>query len=173
MKVSKRRGLSPIIAELILIAITVVIGTTVFYVGSAAVGGYANGFSLLFGKGAGAAQEIYVVEYAQFSSPSAVTLTVRNVGYVSVQLASVDLFNRTVVGSGYPTSGTFSNSTTPPMVRVSSTASPYCYWSSQMLVIPTGTFCNVSVNFDWYTGATYNVVISTDRGNSLVVQEIA
>lgn len=172
MKVSRRRGLSPIIAELILVAITVVIGTTVFYVGSAAVGGYANGFSLLFGKSANAAQEIYVVEYAQFGTGS-VNITVRNVGYVVVQLTSVDLFNQTAVGAGYPTSGIFTNTTSPAMVRLPSTARPYCYWSQQMLVIPVGTFCNVSVTFSGYTGAAYNVVVSTDRGNRLVVQEIA
>ena len=172
MKVSRRRGLSPIIAELILVAITVVIGTTVFYVGSTAVGGYANGFSLLFGKGANAAQEIYVVEYAQFTTNSA-TFTVRNVGYVTVQLASVDLFNASSVGTGYPTSGVFTNTTTPAMTMVSSTARPYCYWSQQMLVIPVGTFCNVSVAFDARTGAAYNVVLSTDRGNRIVVHEVA
>ena len=172
MKVSRRRGLSPIIAELILVAITVVIGTTVFYVGSTTVGGYASGFSLLFGKSANAAQEIYVVEYAQFGTGT-VSITIRNVGYVVVQLASVDLFNQTSVGAGYPTSGIFTNSTTPAMVRLASTASPYCYWSRQMLVIPVGTFCNVSVAFSGYTGAAYNVVVSTDRGYRIVVQEIA
>lgn len=172
MKVSKRRGLSPIIAELILVAITVVIGTTVFYVGSTAVGGYASGFSLLFGKGANAAQEIYVVEYAQFGTGGA-NITIRNVGYVVTQLTSVDLFNQTAVGAGYPTSGIFTNSTTPAMVRLPSTASPYCYWSQHVLVIPVGTFCNVSVPFKGYTGAVYDVVVSTDRGNRLVVQEIA
>ncbi|MDG6919904.1 MAG: hypothetical protein JRN59_00055 [Nitrososphaerota archaeon] len=172
MKVEKRRGLSPIIAELILIAITVVIGTTVFYAGSTAVGGYASGFSLLFGKSANAAQEIYVVEYAQFGT-SNVTLTVRNVGYVTVQLASVDIFNASSVGAGYPTSGVFTNTTTPAMVRLSSTASPYCYWDDQLLYIPVGTFCSVNVAFRGYTGAAYNVVISTDRGNRIVVHEIA
>ena len=170
---TKRKGLSPIIAELLLIAITVTIGSTFFFVGSQSIGGYANGFSLLFNKNGNAAQEIYVVEYAQFSSGPTVTLTIRNVGYVEVELASVSLFNVTDVGTGYPTSGTFTNSTTPALVKVATSASPYCAWYQHMLQIPVGTFCQVSIAFNWYTGATYNAVVSTDRGNSIVVQEIA
>ncbi|MDG7010140.1 MAG: hypothetical protein JRN16_05920 [Nitrososphaerota archaeon] len=172
MKLQKRRGLSPIIAELILVAITVVIGITVFYAGSSAVGGYSNGFSLLFSKGAGAAQEIYVVEYAQFGTGN-VNITVRNVGYVTLELVSVDIFNDSAVGAGYPTSGVFTNTTSPALTRLPSDASPYCYWDGQTLLVPVGTFCNVNVAFDSYTGAAYNVVVSTDRGNSIVDHEVA
>ncbi|MDG6991294.1 MAG: hypothetical protein JRM99_07755 [Nitrososphaerota archaeon] len=173
MKVEKRRGLSPIIAELLLIAITVVIGSTFFFVGTQSIGGYANGFSLLFGKSANAAQEIYIVEYAQFSPTPTVTLTIRNVGYIEVQLASVNLFNASDVASGKPTSGTYTVTTAPAITVVASTASPYCSTSGSMIVIPVGSFCTVSVPFNWSTGATYNVVISTERGNSQVVQEVA
>ncbi|MDG7010827.1 MAG: hypothetical protein JRN57_01780 [Nitrososphaerota archaeon] len=173
MKVTRRRGLSPIIAELLLIAITVTVGSTFFFVGTQSIGGYANGFSLLFGKSGSAAQEIYVVEYAQFAATPTVNITIRNVGYVEVQLASVNFFNLTDVVSGHPTSGIYTLTTTPALTVVRSTASPYCSVAGGAVLIPIQSFCTVSVPFDWSSGATYNLVLSTQRGNSIVVQEIA
>ena len=173
MKIPRRKGLSPIVAELLLIAITVTIGSTFFFVGTQSIGGYANGFSLLFGKSGNAAQEIYVVEYAQFITTPSVSVTIRNVGYVEVQLASLNLFNLSKVAPGDPTSGTYTLTTSPAMAVVSSTANPYCSVSGTMVVIPVGTFCIVSVPFTWSSGAAYNLVASTERGNSIVVQEIA
>ena len=174
MKISSRKGVSPIVAELLLIAITVSIGSTVFFVGTSSIGGYANGFSLLFGQNANAAQEIYVVEYANFiSSPSTVNITIRNVGYVVVELASVSMFNRTHVTSPYAGTGMFTRSTTPALTLVKSTASPYCSVAGNMIDVPVQAFCTVSVSFAWQPGATYDVVVSTERGNSLVVEEVA
>lgn len=171
-KVQKRRGLSPIIAELLLVAITVTIGSSLFYVASQSVGGYANGLSLLFGQNANAAQEIYVVEYAQFAGGPLVNLTIRNVGFVQAQIASVSLFNRTDVGSK-PTSGTYTYPSGITIRHPTGSPSPYCSASGSMIVIPVQSFCTISVPFNWYSGATYNVVISTQRGNSIVVPEIA
>ncbi|MDG6982855.1 MAG: hypothetical protein JRM74_05300 [Nitrososphaerota archaeon] len=162
MKVTQRKGLSPIIAELLLIAITVMIGSTFFFVGTQSIGGYANGFSLLFGKSADAAQEIYVVEYAQFTtSPSTVTLTIRNVGYIETEVADVSFFN--VTDTTGATSGTLAYN---QMTTTCATGSSY-------VVIPVSNFCTISVPFNWGSGTTYNVVVSTARGNSLVTKEIA
>lgn len=175
MKVGRRRGLSPIVAELLLVAITVSIGSTLFFVASSSIGGYTNGFSLLFDQNANAAKEIYMVEYAQFTSGAqpTVNITIRNVGYVETELASVSLFNLTSVGNA-TTSGVFTLTTNPPLaVNSTNNAISYCTESGSVIVIPVGTFCQVSVQFDWVSGAAYNVVISTERGNSVIVQEIA
>jgi flagellin-like protein len=160
MKVSRRRGLSSIVAELLLIAVTVTIGSTLFFVASSSVGGYANGFSLLFGKSANAAQEIYIVEYAQFvtGTPRTVTLTIRNVGYIESQVAEVSFFNVTKTSGA--TSGTFSSS------QMTTT----CTKAANYATIPVANFCAITVTFNWGSGATYNVVVSTQRGNRIVVQ---
>lgn len=177
MKVERRRGISPIIAELLLVAITVGIGTTIFFVASSSIGGYTNGFSLLFNQNADAAKEVYIVEYAQFvSSPShAVNITIRNVGSIETEVASVSLFNLTsvTVGSGYNMSGTYTTATAQPLAIVTVGASPYCTQSGTSIVIPVGSFCALSVPFNWESGAAYNLVVSTSRGNTIVVQEIA
>ncbi|MDG6990498.1 MAG: hypothetical protein JRM99_03645 [Nitrososphaerota archaeon] len=168
MKVERRRGLSPIIAELLLIAITVTIGSTFFFVGSQSIGGYANGFSLLFGKSGQAAQEIYVVEYSQFVQPSNVTLTIRNVGYLPTEVADISFFNTTATTGAKQ--GTFIASA----AMLNSTETWCTFNSPGYIQIPVGNFCTLTVtNFAWGNGATYNVVVSTERGNSIVVQEIA
>lgn len=167
MKVERRRGISPIIAELILVAVTVALGTTIFYIGTSSIGGVANGFSVLFGKSANNAQEIYVVEYVHFASNN-VTLTVRNVGFIETQVADISLFALTsTTGS---TAGTFSSS----QITVNHPSTGWCTKSGNYITIPVGNFCTLSVGFNWGTGApAYNVVVSTQRGNSIVVQEVA
>ena len=175
MNVGGRRGVSPIVAELLLIAITVGLGSTVFLIGSTTISGYTTGFSLLFGENASAAQEIFVVEYAQFvtGSPNSTVITIRNVGFIPAEVASVSLFNRTDVDAGLATSGTFTLTTTPPITVPASSACPYCSASASAVAIPVQAFCQIQVQFNWSSGTTYNLVISTQRGNTLVVQEIA
>ena len=100
-------------------------------------------------------------------------VTVRNVGTVEVQLSSLSLFNLTDVGVGYPTSGTYTVTSSPPINIVSLAASPYCSVSGSAIVIPVSSFCDVTVSFNFYSGAAYNLVLSTQRGNSLATREVA
>lgn len=170
----RRRGVSPIVAELLLIAVTVAIGSSVFFVASSSVGGYTSGFSLLFGQSANQAKEIYILEYAQFGpgtpSTSTVTLTIRNVGYIETLLADVSFFNRTDTTGA--TSGSFPASVNcgPGKLCV---IGGTCTFTNNVISIPVGNFCTVQVKLGWGTGTSYNVVMSTSRGNSVVVQEIA
>ena len=103
----------------------------------------------------------------------AVDVTIGNVGYVETQLASLAFYNSSVVGAGYPTSFVYTLTTSPSLSIVGSNASPYCTVSGSMIVIPTASYCTVSVPFNWYAGASYNMVLATQRGNSVEVQENA
>ena len=107
------------------------------------------------------------------SNSKAVDITIGNVGYVEAEVASVDFFALTAVGGGYPTSAVYTVTTSPPISIVGSNASPYCSVSGDAVVVPVGSFCTVSVPFNWYNGAAYNIVVSTQRGNSVDVQETA
>ena len=165
MRIGKRKGLSPIIAELLLLAITVSIGTTFYLVGSSKVSAYTGGLSLVLGQNSDAAQEIYVVEYAEFVSgvPHSVEVTVRNVGFIETELAGLSIFNLT--GTAGATSARF-DSSSMQVVAGSCTA------MGGQVTIPVQAFCTVRMQFDWSHGTAYNFVLSTARGNRMVVQEI-
>jgi flagellin-like protein len=66
LQFKKRRGVSPVIAELLLIVITVAIGTLVYSFASAAFGGFGAGFSNLVSNAGGQLSENLVVEQVYF-----------------------------------------------------------------------------------------------------------
>ena len=66
MRFKKRSGVSPVIAELLLIAITVAIGTLVYSFASTAFGGFGSGFSNLVQNAGGQLSENVIVEQVYF-----------------------------------------------------------------------------------------------------------
>jgi flagellin-like protein len=66
LRFKKRSGVSPVIAELLLIAITVAIGTLVYSFASTAFGGFGSGFSNLVQNAGGQLSENVVVEQVYF-----------------------------------------------------------------------------------------------------------
>jgi flagellin-like protein len=66
LQFKKRRGVSPVIAELLLIVITVAIGTLVYSFASTAFGGFGAGFSNLVSNAGGQLSENLVVEQVYF-----------------------------------------------------------------------------------------------------------
>jgi flagellin-like protein len=162
MRLTRRRGVSEVVGELLLLAITVALGLAVFSVGSTTLSGTSNGFSLLFGHGAQAAEEIYTIEYVQFGAgpPANVTVTVRNVGFIEADVADVALFNLTDTTGQQ--SGVFPASGIPP-----SDLSGGCSQADGVVQVLVGNFCSITVPFDWGAGTVYTVAVSTSRGNSV------
>jgi flagellin-like protein len=66
LRLTKRRAVSPVIAELLLIVITVAIGTLVYSFASTAFGGFGAGFSNLVQNAGGQLTENVVVEQVTF-----------------------------------------------------------------------------------------------------------
>ncbi|MGD0638307.1 MAG: archaellin/type IV pilin N-terminal domain-containing protein [Nitrososphaerales archaeon] len=66
MRLTKRRAVSPVIAELLLIVITVAIGTLVYSFASTAFGGFGAGFSNLVQNAGGQLTENVVIEQVTF-----------------------------------------------------------------------------------------------------------
>jgi flagellin-like protein len=66
LQFKKRRAVSPVIAELLLIVITVAIGTLVYSFASTAFGGFGAGFSNLVSNAGGQLTENLVVEQVYF-----------------------------------------------------------------------------------------------------------
>lgn len=66
MRFKKRRGVSPVIAELLLIVITVAIGTLVYSFASTAFGGFGAGFSNLVQNAGGQLTENVIIEQVSF-----------------------------------------------------------------------------------------------------------
>jgi flagellin-like protein len=106
----KRRAVSPVIAELLLIVITVALGTLVYSFASTAFGGFGSGFSNLVQSAGAQLSEKIVVEQAYFYNtvtnntncePGPAidhcggVLYVRNVGASPVQLVDIFLGNVT------------------------------------------------------------------------------
>jgi flagellin-like protein len=167
MKVQRRRGLSPIITELLLIAVTVTIGSSLFFVASSAISNFTNGYSFLFGASANQAKEIYVVEYANFVSgtPNYVNITIRNVGLIETQVADIGFF-----GTGATAT---SNSFAASSGMIGTSQGSLCSFANGIVTIPVGKFCTLKVSLAWTNAATYNMVVSTQRGNSITLAEVA
>ena len=100
-------------------------------------------------------------------------VTVRNVGSVEVEMASMYLYNQSAVGAGYPASASYSLTSSPPITIATDSATPYCSVSGGDIVIPVSSFCEVSVPFDFHPGVPYEVVVDTQRGNSVSTVVIA
>jgi flagellin-like protein len=98
----KRRGVSPIIAELLLIVITVAIGTLVYSFASSAFGGFGAGFSNLVQEAGNQLAENVVVEQVYFVNAANVTcpnqcgdLYIRNTGSNTAMIDTIYMTNVT------------------------------------------------------------------------------
>jgi flagellin-like protein len=149
----RRRGVSEIVAVLLMIAIVAALGTTAFWFASSSLGTLGGGFSNLMGSQASAVVERFAVEQVVFTesgSPQGATLYVRNVGPDPVRLVEVyvaDASTGAFVG-GFP-------------VSVSILVGGFA-------IIPPS-----SVGFTPVAGETYSFKVVSSYGNGVIVYATA
>ena len=174
MKMDRRRGVSEMIATLLVLAIVVVLGTVVFAFGSAAFTSWSQGFGNLIGLKTSQLEETFIVEYVQFNGTyptQTVVVTVRNVGSITTEVASIAISNLTsFTGTGsqfLEFSGPTQIAAAPP--NPTDTNSCVAPAGESYFVVGVGYSCSFRVSYHWVSGTAYNVVVSTARGNTVTL----
>jgi len=191
----KRRGVSTIIAELLLIVITVAIGTLVYSFASTAFGGFGAGFSNLVQEAGNQLAENVVVEQVYFinvingtlpetGNACPITFTcgdlyLRNVGANTVTVNNIYVTNITLNAPISPTSA-------PPCPNIpvsSSPATQVCFhtWDKPAdkydIPLPVQLTPGNSVMVRFFIpvavhpGTVYAFTLVTGRGNQFVAYE--
>ncbi|MDG6974081.1 MAG: hypothetical protein JRM82_01775 [Nitrososphaerota archaeon] len=174
MQGKKRRGVSEIIATLLILAIVVVLGTVVFAFGSAAFANWSEGFGNLIGLKTSQLQESFIVEYVQFNGTypaQNVVVTVRNVGSITTEVSSIAISNLTsFTGPGsqfLEFSGPSQIAASPPNPTDTNSCSVPA--GDNYFVVGVGYSCSFKVDYTWVSGTAYNIVVSTARGNTVTL----
>ena len=177
----ERRAVSPVIAELLLIVITVAIGTLVYSFASTAFGGFGAGFSnLVFDAGSQLTENVVVEQVFYFHSGGTCagecsgTMFIGNSGSNTAVINVVyveDVSNGSVLTSpkdiqfSAEIAGTYS-----PVPAAMAGCSASCY-----LVIQPGQTLELRFNSTspLVYGSTYAFTLITARGNQIVAYEQA
>ncbi len=164
----KRRAVSTIIAELLLIAMTVAIGTLVYSFASAAFGSFGTGFTgLVSGSGDTLSEHLIVEQVSFFTNSTGGDVFVRNVGPKPATILAIYLSN--VTGPPLNTPVPMCPGSPPPCATVQ--------WPSGFpatpITVPPGSFVQVKIQFTQDSGKTYGFVIVTSKGNEVLAFEKA
>jgi hypothetical protein len=159
-----RPGISPIMAELLLLALVSTLGIMLFTFTNVSIGGVGSSFNALLAQRGTAVAQQPAIEFVRFhgSSPGlrdTITVFVRNVGIREFNLQRVVVQNVTPTPSNQP----FFLSISSPDISCSPTTTPPC------LVNP-GTFTTVTLRLTqpWEAGVTYSVTVITEQAVRVV-----
>jgi len=161
-----RRGVSTVVANMMMIAITLSLSAILITWAGNSFGSFSSGSQLFFVQRGQALQERFVAEEVFFNATSSnhnIMIFVRNVGLIDIKIA------RFYISTGTTTS-TFSPSQ-------SATASWLCQGMAGC-VNPSGTTYfdlpvqqvvefNFNYGSSWTTGTVFTIVVATLRGNQV------
>jgi len=141
-----RKGISTIIANLLMVAIVLTLATSLFIWASSSFGIYQGSAGLWFSSRSEAMRERFVVEEAWFTDAGAkINIYVRNVGDIDITIADIYV-NRTRVEAA---------KIDPRLPRT----------------IPTGQVwvfqITLSYPEEWNQGSVSEIVVATSRGNTV------
>ena len=154
---SKRRGLSQIIASLLMLAIVVPIGSVILVNGMGTIQGFNNSLSNTIDIKNEGIQEDLVFEHVRFDpSDDAVEITVKNIGSVETIIDRVTLVNMTSQNVLFSISGVGTFDTNPILIKD----------SRSFVLDPVNLEDGCII---WNCGSTtnweYKISIITSRGN--------
>lgn len=153
----KRRGLSQIIASLLMLAIVVPIGSVILVNGMGTIAGFNNSLSNTIDVKNEGIQEDLVFEHVRFDpSDDAVEITVKNIGSVETIIDRVTLVNMTSQNVLFSISGVGTFDTNPILIKD----------SRSFVLDPVNLEDGCII---WNCGSTtnweYKISIITSRGN--------
>ncbi len=154
---SKRRGLSQIIASLLMLAIVVPIGSVILVNGMGTIAGFNNSLSNTIDVKNEGIQEDLVFEHVRFDpSDDAVEITIKNIGSVETIIDRVTLVNMTSQNVLFSISGVGTFDTNPILIKD----------SRSFVLDPVNLEDGCII---WNCGSTtnweYKISIITSRGN--------
>lgn len=141
-RVRAQRGLSPVIASVLLVLIVASLGSVLFLYANSSVQIYASNTGAFLSRSSDTLKERFAIEYVRFES-STLNVTVRNVGRLDIRVVALYLLDATDGRILLASTGVTS------LVNVGLFTS---------FTIPYGSFVPQS-------GTTYQVSIVTDRGS--------
>jgi hypothetical protein len=153
----KRRGLSQIIASLLMLAIVVPIGSVILVNGMGTIAGFNNSLSNTIDVKNEGIQEDLVFEHVRFDpSDDAVEITIKNIGSVETIIDRVTLVNMTSQNVLFSISGVGTFDTDPILIKD----------SRSFVLDPVNLEDGCII---WNCGSTtnweYKISIITSRGN--------
>lgn len=144
-----RLAISTVIANLIMIGITLSLAAILVAWAGTSYGAFTGGTEVFFAQRGQALQERFVVEEVFFnSSQTRLLVFVRNVGVEDIKIGAIYVNGTSLTPTGSGGTCTFSG-------------------SPAVLQLGVGAVCEFNLNWGktWTTGSTFLIVVATMRGN--------
>jgi len=157
-----RRGISTVVANVMMIGITLSLAAILVAWAGQSYGAFSGGSQLFYQQRGQALQENFVIEEVFFNktAPDQIYIFVRNVGLININIVAL-YFNgtsQTPVSSGHSSTCTFSGSPSSASIGVGSVCEFAVNW-------PTSS---CSPNYcPWVTGDVFYIVAASLRGNQV------
>ncbi len=150
-KIWRRLGVSTVVANLMMISITMALAAILVAWAGTTYGAFTGGAQLFFVQRGQALQERFVIEYVYFVSPTTIEVFVRNVGVEQIQIAALYVNGNSFAGTSM------------------GTKSP-CQLVNNAVTVTVGPTSNTPVcEFDiattWTSGSTVYIVAASLRGD--------
>jgi FlaG/FlaF family flagellin (archaellin) len=154
MKLRRKLAISTVIANMLMIAITLSLAAVLVVWAGTSYGSFSSGSQLFFVQRGQALQERFVIENVFFNktaSPARMLVFVRNVGVEEIKIVAIYANGTVLTPTGSGSTCTFTGS--PPSVTLT-----------------VGAVCefNLSWSPTWTTGAIFNILVASARGNQAV-----
>ncbi len=153
-RIWRRLGVSTVIANLMMISITMALAAILVAWAGTSYGAFSGGTQLFYQQRGQALQERFVIENVFFNTgpPKTILLYVRSVGLLDINIAAI-------YNNGNPIATPFAPSVT---CTLSTTTKTYTTFP---VVGPVGSVCQFTLTYTWTDGMTYTFVVASARGN--------
>ena len=156
-----RRGISTVVANMMMIGITLSLAAILVAWAGQSYGAFAGGSQLFYQQRGQALQENFVIETVFFNTtanPDQIFVFVRNVGLININIVAI-----------------YANGTS--LTPVSGASHGWCAFSGNSVSLGVGSVCDFSLNWPsaaclpnhcpWVTGNIFYIVVATARGNQV------
>jgi len=167
-KWKSRLGVSTVIANMLMIMITLSLAAILVAWAGNSYGAFAGGSQLFFQQRSQALQENFVIEEAFFTkSSNTLDIYVRNVGAIQINVVAIYVNGTSISGSNLQTGSglcsLYSSSSNNPLV-----VQQVCEYGLTVTqgdgVVKGGAVCGST----WCSGSLFYVVVASGRGNQVV-----
>jgi FlaG/FlaF family flagellin (archaellin) len=171
-KLKRRLGVSTVIANMMMISITLALAAILVAWAGTSFGAFSGGTQVYFQQRGQALQERFVIEYVNFSvtnPTNGITLFVRNVGAEEINLAAIY-----VNGTSYTCTSSTCNTFGVGSIELANSNSLCAAaqeLSQNVVRIGVGGVCQINLQWSaaWTAGSIFNIVAATTRGNQATV----
>jgi archaellum component FlaF (FlaF/FlaG flagellin family) len=164
-----RLGVSTVIANMIMITITLSLAAILVAWAGTSYGAFTGGTNVFFGQREQALQENFVIEEAFFiKSSNTLDIYVRNVGAIQISVVAIYVNGTSISGSNIQTGGS------PPLCSLSTSTNPTTLVVQQVceygLTVTQGNGvvrggAALCTGQTWCTGSLFYIVVASGRGN--------